>query len=355
MASLWHLLFVILSSLLLVAGYRLPILKFLFQDGASEKSVKALGLRAQSESPPGRWEWKTGGDVNRELPRQPRRKRMAANHTLPPDTTVSTQTLNNTTSPGFIGTRISTDAPTTVTPMAPDVTIEEDTTEGIPGSIPMTTDSMLEADTTEGVTSTGTILPQNSSVGGSGRTTVARKGATEVTTGTGPPVDEATHRAPSQTLVGTSAVSTATLRQKTVTAGPSLRAKGTVRGVSATAKVVSSTPTTIPVKIPSQKTPAVTNLVGKCLLAIFLLALVAGIFIVITTVLATLLWRQKRAYKLKQQNHTEMVCISSLLSPDEAEEAGGRHPRVRRMRMLGENASEAEMDNLTLNSFLPDH
>ncbi|XP_062999928.1 P-selectin glycoprotein ligand 1 [Elgaria multicarinata webbii] len=96
-------------------------------------------------------------------------------------------------------------------------------------------------------------------------------------------------------------------------------------------------------------------LVGKCLLAIFLLALVAGIFIVITGVLATMLWRQKRAYKMNQQHHTEMVCISSLLATEEAEEAARRAPRVKRVKMLGENGSEAEMDNLTLNSFLPEH
>ncbi|XP_053135880.1 P-selectin glycoprotein ligand 1 [Hemicordylus capensis] len=96
-------------------------------------------------------------------------------------------------------------------------------------------------------------------------------------------------------------------------------------------------------------------LVGKCLLAIFLLALVAAIFIVSTAVLATLLWRQRRAYRLNLHNPREMVCISSLLAAEEADEAGGQPRRVRRLKLPGENGSEVEMDRLTLNSFLPDH
>ncbi|KAM6423023.1 P-selectin glycoprotein ligand 1 [Liasis olivaceus] len=99
-------------------------------------------------------------------------------------------------------------------------------------------------------------------------------------------------------------------------------------------------------------------LIGKCLLAILLLALVAAIFIVSSGVLATVLWHQKKAYRLAQANHTEMVCISSLLSAEkeeEEEEEGRRQPKVKRVKLLGETGSEAEVDNLTLNSFLPEH
>ncbi|XP_060547833.1 P-selectin glycoprotein ligand 1-like [Pantherophis guttatus] len=100
-------------------------------------------------------------------------------------------------------------------------------------------------------------------------------------------------------------------------------------------------------------------LIGKCLLAILLLALVAAIFIVCSGVLAIMLWRQKRAYRLGQANHTEMVCISSLLSAEkeeeEEEERRRRQPKVKRVQLLGETASEMEADNLTLNSFLPEH
>ncbi|XP_029139935.1 P-selectin glycoprotein ligand 1 [Protobothrops mucrosquamatus] len=101
-------------------------------------------------------------------------------------------------------------------------------------------------------------------------------------------------------------------------------------------------------------------LMGKCLLAILLLALVAAIFIVCSGVLAIMLWRQKRAYRLGQANHTEMVCISSLLSAEkeeeeEEEERRRRQPKVKRVQLLGDTASETEADNLTLNSFLPEH
>ncbi|KAJ6656636.1 hypothetical protein lerEdw1_003523 [Lerista edwardsae] len=356
MASLWHLLLMVLSSLLLVAGYKLPTLRFLFQNGASEANVEARNLRIQSESPkgaPGRWEWKTGEDGGREFPQRPRRRRAAV--------TISIQAHDNNTGLGVAGT--SADAPTTVHTLARNLTeasrvavaTHKNTTE----STPTTFTDLYEDDTTEGVASTGTSLSQNSSVDGTGRTTAALKRTMEVstvTTGKAPLVDVAQPSTSSQTLVGTSDVSTGMLRPTMVTPGPSFRAKGTVREVSATAKAASPTPTTIPAKLPSQNAPPVTpSLVGQCLLAIFLLALVAGIFVILSTVLAILLWRQKRAYKLSRDNHTEMVCISSLLAHDEAEEAGGRHPRVRRMRMLGENGPEAEMDNLTLNSFLPDH
>ncbi|XP_060138020.1 P-selectin glycoprotein ligand 1 isoform X2 [Zootoca vivipara] len=147
-------------------------------------------------------------------------------------------------------------------------------------------------------------------------------------------------------MVANSDVSTAKLRQAVGTTGPSFIAKVAISATITTAKV---------------KPPSVTSLggatilVGKCLLWIFILALIAGIFIVATGVLATMLWRQKRAYKMNGRNHTEMVCISSLLAAEEAEEAGGRHPRGKRVKMLGANGSEADMDNLTLNSFLPEH
>uniref|UniRef100_A0A670ZRJ3 P-selectin glycoprotein ligand 1 n=1 Tax=Pseudonaja textilis TaxID=8673 RepID=A0A670ZRJ3_PSETE len=102
-------------------------------------------------------------------------------------------------------------------------------------------------------------------------------------------------------------------------------------------------------------------LIGKCLLAILLLALVAAIFIVCSGVLAIMLWRQKRAYRLGQANHTEMVCISSLLSAEKEEEEEEeerrrrRQSKVKRVQLLGDTASETEADNLTLNSFLPEH
>ncbi|KAM7145007.1 P-selectin glycoprotein ligand 1 isoform 2-T5 [Macrochelys suwanniensis] len=109
-------------------------------------------------------------------------------------------------------------------------------------------------------------------------------------------------------------------------------------------------------EVPLQQLPFHTNiLVGKCLLAIFILALVAATFIVCTAILATLLWRQKRVCQVRQHSHTEMVCISALL-PDGEPVANGEKPsKVKRMKMPRDNSSETEGDNLTLSSFLPDH
>ncbi|XP_042297997.1 P-selectin glycoprotein ligand 1 isoform X2 [Sceloporus undulatus] len=157
--------------------------------------------------------------------------------------------------------------------------------------------------------------------------------------------------ASSQTLVDISDTSTATETPGFHTVKPSLKTKRKDSFLLTTNMAGPTTATTAPVKPPT----APATVVGKCLLALFMLALVAAIFIVITGVLAAMLWRQKQAYKMNQYNHTEMVCISSLLATEEAEEARGRPPQVKRVKMLRENGSEAEMDNLTLNSFLPDH
>lgn len=62
---------------------------------------------------------------------------------------------------------------------------------------------------------------------------------------------------------------------------------------------------------------------SKCLLAMLLLGLVAATFLVCTGVLGTLLWRRVRTRR-RRFNHTEMVCISSLLP--EAEAAAGPRP-----------------------------
>uniref|UniRef100_A0A803YQX6 Selectin P ligand n=2 Tax=Meleagris gallopavo TaxID=9103 RepID=A0A803YQX6_MELGA len=98
-----------------------------------------------------------------------------------------------------------------------------------------------------------------------------------------------------------------------------------------------------------------SSLMNKCLLAILLLALVAGFFMVCTAVLGTLLWRRVRTAR-RQLGPTEMICISSLL-PD-SERAANNGPRRGipvRHRLLIDASSEADGDNLTLSSFLPEH
>ncbi|XP_025970322.2 P-selectin glycoprotein ligand 1 [Dromaius novaehollandiae] len=99
---------------------------------------------------------------------------------------------------------------------------------------------------------------------------------------------------------------------------------------------------------------AVGVLMGKCLLAIFLLALVAAAFIVCTAVLGALLWRRQRAGG-RRPSRTELVCISSLLPDGEPAANGARPGPAKRPKLLPEPGSEAEGDDLTLSSFLPDH
>lgn len=96
-------------------------------------------------------------------------------------------------------------------------------------------------------------------------------------------------------------------------------------------------------------------LMNKCLLAILLLALVAASFMVCTAVLAALLCRRARTAR-HQLSPTEMVCISSLLPDGEAPATNG--PRLgphRHRKLLADGSSEADGDNLTLSSFLPEH
>ncbi|KAM6340762.1 P-selectin glycoprotein ligand 1 isoform 2-T2 [Alca torda] len=96
------------------------------------------------------------------------------------------------------------------------------------------------------------------------------------------------------------------------------------------------------------------RVMNECLLAILLLALVAAIFMVCTGVLGALLWRRARTahHRLRP---TEMVCISSLLPDGEMAPNGPKPAPLRRPKLLLDGGSEADGDNLTLSSFLPEH
>ncbi|XP_063207142.1 P-selectin glycoprotein ligand 1 [Chroicocephalus ridibundus] len=96
------------------------------------------------------------------------------------------------------------------------------------------------------------------------------------------------------------------------------------------------------------------RVMNKCLLAILLLALVAAIFMVCTGVLGALLWRRARTAH-HRLSPTEMVCISSLLPDGDMATNGPKPAPVRRQKLLLDGGSEADGDNLTLSSFLPEH
>ncbi|XP_064024309.1 P-selectin glycoprotein ligand 1 isoform X2 [Pogoniulus pusillus] len=97
-----------------------------------------------------------------------------------------------------------------------------------------------------------------------------------------------------------------------------------------------------------------SRVVGKCLLAMLLLALVAATFMVCTGVLGTLLWRRARSAR-RRLSHTEMICISSLLPDSEVPTNGPRAAPGQRPKLLLNGGSEVDGDNLTLSSFLPEH
>ncbi|KAJ7420163.1 selectin P ligand [Willisornis vidua] len=112
--------------------------------------------------------------------------------------------------------------------------------------------------------------------------------------------------------------------------------------------------------VPGDTTPAGTavpwdpsGVMGKCLLVILLLGLVAATFLVCTGVLGALLWRRARTGQ-RRLGPTEMVCISSLLADAEAA-AGPRPVPARRHKRLHDGSAELDGDNLTLSSFLPEH
>ncbi|KAM9527209.1 P-selectin glycoprotein ligand 1 [Guaruba guarouba] len=96
-----------------------------------------------------------------------------------------------------------------------------------------------------------------------------------------------------------------------------------------------------------------SGVMGKCLLSILLLALVAATFMVCTGVLGTLLWRRARTAR-RRLSHTEMLCISSLMPDGDGATNGPRPALVRRPKMLLDGGTEADGDNLTLSSFLPE-
>ncbi|KAJ0057196.1 hypothetical protein NL108_002130 [Boleophthalmus pectinirostris] len=122
-----------------------------------------------------------------------------------------------------------------------------------------------------------------------------------------------------------------------------------------------SKPTSSKKGIDNKETPPCSSIgvVKKCLIVIASLAVVATIFIISTIILCTKL--SSRKFKLRrQQQGTEMMCISSLLP-----ESSNPHHRYTRQRSPVHNGvlvihncgdSDDEIgDNLTLSSFLPDN
>uniref|UniRef100_A0A3B4C4I4 Selectin P ligand n=1 Tax=Pygocentrus nattereri TaxID=42514 RepID=A0A3B4C4I4_PYGNA len=94
------------------------------------------------------------------------------------------------------------------------------------------------------------------------------------------------------------------------------------------------------------------GLVGRCLIAIALLAALVTIFIMSTVILATKLAASRYRNREGLLQETEMVCISALMNDTEHPIPKPRHPKSN--GALIPNTEDEDGDDLTLNSFLPD-
>nr|XP_009487808.1 PREDICTED: P-selectin glycoprotein ligand 1 [Pelecanus crispus] len=175
-----------------------------------------------------------------------------------------------------------------------------------------------------------------------------------------PPVEPSTQAAPQKSI--TTVFSQLTSLSKEGTVASSMNSSSSAGPSSVTPPALGLTTTgykkvkkTGPPPAPTRSAPwDPSRVMSKCLLAILLLALVAATFMVCTGVLGTLLWRRARTAH-RRLSHTEMVCISSLLPDGEVATNGPKPGRARRPKLLLDGSSEADGDNLTLSSFLPEH
>ncbi|KAL7836458.1 hypothetical protein AOLI_G00277420 [Acnodon oligacanthus] len=94
------------------------------------------------------------------------------------------------------------------------------------------------------------------------------------------------------------------------------------------------------------------GLVGRCLIAIALLAALVTIFVMSTVILATKLAASRYRNREGLLQETEMVCISALMNDTEHPIPKQRHPKTN--GALIPNTEDEDGDDLTLNSFLPD-
>ncbi|EMP37150.1 P-selectin glycoprotein ligand 1 [Chelonia mydas] len=367
MAPIRATLLLLFASLLQASAHKLPAIQLSGRDGTVPESPAAGGLPAAGGSQRGQWVWDTARAASADFPVFIREKREA-------EVKSSNRSAEETTTTGHHNTFSMTPSEhpveETEVSLAPEE-LDESTSQENFYDDATTTAEPLSADSSDVSTEAAGVTVGNRldtlakvvSIQGS-RTVSSEAAATgieEILTSS----TESWEHGSSIRPVGMKGLgeSSPTSPPESLTQSSEgvLLAKELATWFSKVGKT-HSPPTRPPAggsataNVPLQKLPVHTNiLVGKCLLAIFILALVAAVFIVCTTILATLLWRQKRVCQLRQHTHTEMVCISALL-PDSEPVANGEKPsKVKRMKMPTDNSSETEGDNLTLSSFLPDH
>ncbi|KAM9118803.1 P-selectin glycoprotein ligand 1 [Pangshura tecta] len=372
MAPIWATLLLLFSSLLQASAYKLPAIQLSGQDDTVRESTAAGGFPAAEGSQRGQWVWDTARSGSTDFPVFNREKREAevksSNHSA--EETTTTTSHHNTFS--MTPLEHPTEEPEYSTD--PEL-LEESTSQENQYDTPTATAEPLSHDSTDNISTEVAKV-----IAGSHLDTPAKAAPTQgcsnvsseaAVTGTDEILVSSTESMEHVSSVGLMGVKglgesspTSPPESQTESSDGVLLVKELASwrpGLSVVGKTHSSHARpaaggSVTAEVPLQQLPIQTNiLVGKCLLAVFILALVAATFIVCTAVLATLLWHQKRVCRVRRHNATEMVCISALL-PDSEPVANGEKPsKVKRMKMLTDNSSENEGDNLTVSSFLPDH
>uniref|UniRef100_A0A452HJ60 Selectin P ligand n=1 Tax=Gopherus agassizii TaxID=38772 RepID=A0A452HJ60_9SAUR len=370
MAPIRATLLLLLSSLLQASAYKLPAIQLSGQDDTVRESTAAGGLPAAEGSQRGQWVWDTAGAGSTDFPVFNREKREAevksSNHSTEETTASHHNTFSMTPSehpmeepksspdPELLEESTSQenqydDSTATAEPLSDD-SADNISTEVVKVTAGSHLDTPAKAAPTQGCSN----VSSEAAVIGTEEILVSSTESMEHVSSVGPMgvtgLGESSPTSPPESQTESS--DGVLLVKELASWRPGL----SVVGKTHSPHVRPTAGGSVTAKVPLQELPIHTNiLVGKCLLAIFILALVAATFIICTAVLATLLWRQKRVCRVRRHNNTEMVCISALL-PDSEPVANGEKPsKVKRMKMPTDNSSENEGDNLTVSSFLPDH
>uniref|UniRef100_A0A8C0FYY7 P-selectin glycoprotein ligand 1 n=1 Tax=Chelonoidis abingdonii TaxID=106734 RepID=A0A8C0FYY7_CHEAB len=373
MAPIRATLLLLFSSLLQASAYKLPAIQLSGQDDTVRESMAAGGLPAAEGSQRGQWLWDTAGAGSTDFSVFNREKREAevksSNHSTE-ETTTTTTSHNNTFSmtpsehpmeepksspdPDQLDESTSqenqyNDSTATAEPLFDDST-DNISTEVVKVTAGSHLDTLAKAAPTQGCSN----VSSEAVVVGTEEILVSSTESMEHVSSVGPMgVKELGESSPTSPPESQTESSDGVLLVKELASWrPGLSVVGKTHSPHARPTAGGS----VTAKLPLQVLPIHTNiLVGKCLLAIFILALVAATFIICTAILATLLWRQKRVCRVRRHNNTEMVCISALLPNSEPVANGEKTSKIKRMKLSTDNSSENEGDNLTVSSFLPDH
>ncbi|XP_038229392.1 P-selectin glycoprotein ligand 1 [Dermochelys coriacea] len=371
MAPIRATLLLLFSSLLQASAYKLPAIQLSGQDGTVRESMAPGGLPVAGGAQRGQWVWDTTGAGSTDFPVFIREKREAEVKSSNRSTEETTTTGHHNT---FSMTLPEHPREETEVSLAPEELDESTSQENFYDDATITAEP-LSADSSDNVSTEVARVTVDNHLDTLAKAAPTQGSSTVSSEAVAAGMEEILTSSTESREYGSSIrpEGMTGLRESSPTSPPEsltqssegvlpVKELATWRYGLSTVGKTHSPPTRPPAggsvtaNVPLQKLSVHTNiLVGKCLLAIFILALVAAIFIVCTTVLATLLWRQKRVCQVRQHNTTEMVCISALL-PDSEPVANGEKPsKVKRMKMPTDNSSETEGDNLTLSSFLPDH